>query len=101
MKITKWELGVCAVLALFIYVAYKYYTDMVKDREFERSELLKDVLKNVDTLNIPLDTLELNKNISMDELKRTKLSIDSILSDTITKRDTLKLNDAIKLLRKR
>ncbi len=101
MKITKWELGVCAVVALFIFVTYKYYTGILEDRELERSELVKEVLSGVDTLNIDIDTVELNKNMSLDDLRKTKLSIDSILNDKTAKRDTLKLNEALKLLKRK
>lgn len=102
MKITKWEIGVAVVVALFIFVVYKYYTDLIEDRELERSELLKEVLSGADTLNLKIDTVELNKNITLEDLRKTKLTIDSILNDTTHKqRDTLKLSEALKLLKRK
>ncbi len=101
MKITKWTVGVAVVVALFIFVVYKYYTGLIEDRELERSELLKEVLNGVDTLNLEIDTVELNKNITLDELRKTKLTIDSILSDTTSRRDSLKLSEALKLLKRK
>ena len=101
MKITKWTVGVAVVVALFIFVVYKYYTGLIEDRELERSELLKEVWNGVDTLNLEIDTVELNKNITLDELRKTKLTIDSILSDTTSRRDSLKLSEALKLLKRK